>query len=444
MAKVEFVVPSVLNRGQGEKKIPLEASDLQDAFSKISEQMGDDFKRRVFDHNGRPRSLINIYVNGKNMRFSGGMTMQLKNGDSVYILPAVAGGAELTSEELQRYSRQVMLEEIGFEGMEKLRSAKVCVVGAGGIGNPVITQLVAMGVGKLRIVDRDVIEVTNLHRQHLYTDDDIGRVKVEVAAERLRKLNPGIEIEPVPTSVTKFTAEGIVKGFDIVIDALDSVDARYALNDACIKHNIPLIYAGAIGVTGSVSTILPNNSACLRCMFPELKEEEMPACSTEGVHPSVLYLVAGIQVSEAIKIITGQQPMLVNRLLYIDLNELSFDRVQMFRQDECPACGTARKESNLVASQLIIEELCGRDRGKRTWTVTPAEPAPISLPSIIKNAESLGYQVKTRGNLGITAVNSGRMSVSFLSSGAATIVGAKDEEDAIKIYKTFVDGTAAN
>lgn len=444
MAKVEFVVPSVLNRGQGEKKIPLEASDLQDAFFKISEQMGDDFKRRVFDHNGRPRSLINIYVNGKNMRFSGGMTMQLKNGDSVYILPAVAGGAELTSEELQRYSRQVMLEEIGFEGMEKLRSAKVCVVGAGGIGNPVITQLVAMGVGKLRIVDRDVIEVTNLHRQHLYTDDDIGRVKVEAAAERLRKLNPGIEIEPVPTSVTKFTAEGIVKGFDIVIDALDSVDARYALNDACIKHNIPLIYAGAIGVTGSVSTILPNNSACLRCMFPELKEEEMPACSTEGVHPSVLYLVAGIQVSEAIKIITGQQPTLVNRLLYIDLNELSFDRVQMFRQDECPACGTARKESNLVASQLIIEELCGRDRGKRTWTVTPAEPAPISLPSIIKNAESLGYQVKTRGNLGITAVNSGRMSVSFLSSGAATIVGAKDEEDAIKIYKTFVDGTAAN
>jgi molybdopterin-synthase adenylyltransferase len=444
LAKVEFVVPSVLNRGQGEKKIPLEASDLQDAFSKISEQMGDDFKRRVFDHNGRPRSLINIYVNGKNMRFSGGMTIQLKNGDSVYILPAVAGGAELTSEELQRYSRQVMLEEIGFEGMEKLRSAKVCVVGAGGIGNPVITQLVAMGVGKLRIVDRDVIEVTNLHRQHLYTDDDIGRVKVEAAAERLRKLNPGIEIEPVPTSVTKFTAEGIVKGFDIVIDALDSVDARYALNDACIKHNIPLIYAGAIGVTGSVSTILPNNSACLRCMFPELKEEEMPACSTEGVHPSVLYLVAGIQVSEAIKIITGQQPTLVNRLLYIDLNELSFDRVQMFRQDECPACGTARKESNLVASQLIIEELCGRDRGKRTWTVTPAEPAPISLPSIIKNAESLGYQVKTRGNLGITAVNSGRMSVSFLSSGAATIVGAKDEEDAIKIYKTFVDETAAN
>ena len=166
LAKVEFVVPSVLNKGQGEKKLSIEGSDLHDAFVKVSEQMGDDFRRRVFDHNGKPRSLINIYINGKNIRFrSGGTSAQLNEGDSIYILPAVAGGTELTSEELQRYSRQVMLEEIGFEGMEKIRSAKVCVVGAGGIGNPVSTQLVAMGVNKLRIVDRDVIEVTNLHRR---------------------------------------------------------------------------------------------------------------------------------------------------------------------------------------------------------------------------------------------------------------------------------------
>ncbi|MEO9321069.1 MAG: ThiF family adenylyltransferase [Nitrososphaera sp.] len=444
MAKVEFTVPSVLNKGQGEKKLSLEAADLQEAFTKVSDQMGEDFKRRVFDLNGKPRSLINIYINGKNMRFGGGMAAQLKDGDTVYILPAVAGGAELTSDELQRYSRQVMLEEIGFDGMEKIRSAKVCVVGAGGIGNPVITQLAAMGVGKIRVVDRDVIEVTNLHRQHLYTDDDIGRVKVEAAAERLRKLNPTVEIEPVPTSVTKYTAEGIVKGFDIVIDALDSVDARYALNDACIKFNIPLIYAGALGMLGSATTILPNKSACLRCIFPALNEDDMPACSTEGVHPSILYIVSGVQVSEAVKIITGQQPSLVNKLLYIDLNELSFERVQMFRQEEdCPACGSGAKTPQVAAKELIIEELCGRDRGKRTWTVTPTDPVPVNLVGIIKNAESLGYQVRTRGSLGITATNSGKLlSVSFLSSGAATIVGAKDEEDAVSIYKTFVNSSS--
>ena len=447
MAKVEFTVPSVLNKGQGEKKLSLEALDLQEAFAKVSDQMGEDFKRRVFDLNGKPRSLINIYINGKNMRFGGGgISSPLKDGDTVYILPAVAGGAELTSDELQRYSRQVMLEEIGFDGMEKIRGAKVCVVGAGGIGNPVLTQLAAMGVGKLRIVDRDVIEVTNLHRQHLYTDDDIGRVKVEAAAERLRKLNPTVEIEPVPTSVTKYTAEEIVRGSDLVIDALDSVDARYALNDACIKLNIPLIYAGALGMLGSVTTILPNKSACLRCIFPALNEDEMPACSTEGVHPSILYIVAGVQVSEAVKIITGQKPSLVDKLLYIDLNELSFERVQMFRQEEdCPSCGRGAAAELLSAKELIIEELCGRDRGKRTWTVTPSAPVPVNLGGIVKNAESLGYQVKTRGSLGITATNSGRLSVSFLSSGAATIVGAKDEEDAVTIYKTFVSsGQGAN
>src|SRR5919109_2862754 len=440
MAKVEFVIPSVLNKGSGEKKISLESSDLQDALNKVSDQMGEDFKLKVFDLNGKPRALINIYVNGKNMRFSSnGMTMSLNDGDSIYILPAVAGGAELTTNDMQRYSRQIMLEEIGFIGMEKLRSAKVCVVGVGGIGNPVVTQLTAMGVSKLRIVDRDVIEISNLHRQHLYAEDDIGKVKVEAAAQQLKKMNTAVEIEAVPTSVTQYTAEGIVEGFDVVIDALDSIDARYALNDACIKHNIPLIYAGALGMLGSVCTILPNKTACLRCMFPALEEDDMPTCSTEGIHPSILYLVGGIQASEAVKIITGQKPALVNNLLYVDLNELSFERIQMSRQQECPSCGIERKESKLVANELIIEELCGRDRGKRTWTVTPTEPTPINLSAIIKNAESLGYNVKTRGSLGITAVNSGRMSVSFLSSGAATIVGAKDKEDAVKIYKTFVE-----
>lgn len=445
MARVEFIIPSVLNRGAGEKKISLEASNLHDAFTKISDSMGEDFKRRVFDLNGKPRALINIYINGKNMRFStDGMAKSLSDGDSVYILPAVAGGAKLTNEDLQRYSRQIMLEEIGFTGMEKLRDSKICVIGIGGIGNPIVTQLTAMGIGKLKIVDRDVIEISNLHRQHLYTENDIGKVKVEVAVERLKGINPTVEIEAVPVSVSKYTAESIIKGFDVVIDALDSIDARYALNDACIKFGIPFIYAGALGMLGSVCTILPNKSACLRCIFPALAEDDMPTCSTEGVHPSILYLVSGVQVSETIKIITGQQPTLVNKLLYIDLNELSFDKIHVFRQEECPSCGSKKEieEVKLIAQQqLIIEELCGRDSGKRTYTVTPSElSSPISLIGIVKNAEALGYQVKTRGNLGITAIsnNAGKLSVSFLTSGAATIVGAKDEEDALSIYNTFV------
>jgi molybdopterin-synthase adenylyltransferase len=447
MAIVEFTIPSVLNKGAGEKKISLDAKNLDDAFTKLSDQMGEDFKRRVFDLNGKPRALINIYINGKNMRFKNdGMTTSLADGDSVYILPAVAGGADLSSEDFQRYSRQIMLEEIGFTGMEKIREAKVCVIGTGGIGNPVVTQLTAMGIGKLKIVDRDVVEISNLHRQHLYCDKDVGKVKVEVAADRLRAMNPAVEIEAAPLSVTKYTAENIIAGFDVVIDALDSIDARYALNDACVKFNTPFIYGGALGVVGSICTILPNKSACLRCIFPALSEDDMPTCSTEGVHPSILYLVAGIQVSEAIKIIMGQQPTLENRLLYIDLNELSFDKIKVSRQNECPSCGIKNKkeEPMLVVKQLIVEELCGRDNGKRTYTVSPSKllSSPISLVGIAKNAESVGYYVKTKGNLGLTAISNktGHLSVSFLSSGAATIVGAKDEQDAVSIYRSFTNG----
>lgn len=486
MAKIEFVVPSVLNKGGGEKKLSLDAVSLQDAFSKVSSQMGDDFKRKVFDLNGKPRPLINVYVNGKNTRFAGnGMTRSLSDGDSIHILPAVAGGGEITREDMQRYSRQIMLEEIGFTGMEKLRNAHVSVIGVGGIGNPVVTQLTAMGIGKLKIIDRDVIEISNLHRQHLYTEEDIGKVKVEAALERLRKLNPQVEIEAVPTSVTTYTVESLVKGSDVVIDALDSIEARYALNDACIKQNIPLIYAGALGMVGSVCTILPNKTACLRCMFPALEEDEMPTCSTEGVHPSILYLVGGIQVSEAVKMIIGQQPSLANTLLYVDLTDLSFEKIQMSRYDGCPSCGSKKielattvtgnsqestqaggklEDSGIVQQEqktlvqeekrLIIEELCGRDMGKRTFTITPTHQfssEPIDLAAVIRNVETTGYKVKTRGNLGVTAIsgnddkdstntNSSTISVSFLTSGAATIVGAKSEHEALAIYQTFMDG----
>lgn len=444
MTSIEFIIPSVLMKGSGEKKIPLDAIDLQDAFTKVTEQLGQDFKRKVLDLNGKPRSLINIYINGKNMRFSNdGMAMKLNNGDSIYILPAVAGGSELKNEDLQRYSRQIMLEEIGFVGLEKLRKAKVCVVGIGGIGNPVVTQLTAMGIGKLKIVDRDIIEISNLHRQHLYTENDIGRVKVEAAKEKLQQINSGVEIEALPNSVTKYTAESIVKGFDIVVDALDSIDARYALNDACVKLNIPFIYAGALGMLGSICTIIPNKTACLRCIFPALAEDDMPTCSTEGVHPSILYLVGGIQVSEIVKIILGEKPTLENKLLYIDLNDLSLEKVSVFRQEECSSCGIKRIDKDQLETQdLIIEELCGRDRGKRTYTVTPAQiSSSLNLIGIEKSAERLGYTIKTKGELGLTIMtsNSDNLSISFMTSGAATIVGAKSEDEALSIYKSFVN-----
>lgn len=235
MANIKFTIPSVLNKGGGEKKIDLAATTLSEAFTKISEQLGDEFKRRVLNPDGSPRSLINIYVNGKNMRFSGGMGTALNDGDEIYVLPAVAGGSELSSKDLERYSRQVMLEEIGYEGQIKLKKSKACVVGVGGLGNPIVARLVAMGIGTIRIVDRDVIEISNLHRQTMFDESDVGQIKVEVAAKKLKKMNSEVIIEALPVSVNDYTALDVVEGCDVVIDALDSVNARYSLNKACIK-----------------------------------------------------------------------------------------------------------------------------------------------------------------------------------------------------------------
>ena len=436
MASIKFTIPSVLNKGGGEKKVDISAATLSEAFAKISQNMGDEFQRRVLNSDGTPRSLINIYINGKNMRFSGGMQAVLKDGDEVYILPAVAGGSELSSKDLERYSRQVMLEEIGYEGQLKLKNAIICVVGIGGLGNTIATRLVAMGVGKLRIVDRDVVELSNLHRQTMFDEFDIDQVKVEAAAKKLQKMNSDVQIEPLAVSVNDYTAFDIVEGCDVVIDALDSVNARYSLNKACVKKNIPFVTGAAVGVLGQVFTILPNKTACYHCIFPSLDEDSMPTCSTEGVHPSILSIIGGIEVAEAVKIITGKKPSLANKLLYVDLANLEFSSSTFTKVEECPVCGSGKAEEP-PKKELIIEELCGRNRGKRTFSVTPTKKVDLDIEKITSAAATNGFKVNNQGQMGLS-VSSDSIFASFLKSGSAVIVGTKDEDDAVKLYKTLL------
>ncbi len=436
MPNITFTIPSVLNKGGGEKKLQISAISLLESFNKISENMGDDFKRRVLNDDGTPRSLINIYINGKNARFSGGMETALKDGDEIYILPAVAGGSELSSKDVDRYSRQIMLEEIGYQGQLKLREAKACVVGVGGLGNPITTRLVAMGIGKLRIIDRDVIELSNLHRQTMFDESDVGQVKVEVAAKKLKKLNPDVEIESLPISINDYTAIDAVEGCDVVIDALDSVNARYALNKACVEKKIPFVTGAAVGVSGQAFTILPHQSACYSCMFPALDEDSMPTCSIEGVHPSILSVIGGIEVAEAVKIILGKKPSLSDKILHVDLENLDFVMTRTFKAEECPVCGNGKVVST-PKEELIIEELCGRNRGKRTFSITPTQKFEIDSEKITTLAKDLKFRVENQGELGLS-MRTDYFSVSFMKRGSAVIVGSKDENDAVLLYKKLL------
>jgi molybdopterin-synthase adenylyltransferase len=437
MANITFTIPSVLNQSGGEKKTKISSNSLTDAFVKISEIMGDDFKRRVLEGDGTPRSLINIYINGKNAKFASGMETPLNDGDEVYILPAVAGGSkELSPKELDKFSRQVMLEEIGYGGQLKLKNAKVCVVGTGGLGHPIISRLATMGVGTLRIVDRDVIELSNLHRQMMFDEDDVGQVKVEVAAKKLQKLNPDCKIESLAVSVNDYTALEVIEGCDVVVDALDSVNARYALNKACVEFEIPFVTGAAVGTSGQAFTVLPKKSACYYCMFPELDEDTMPTCSIEGVHPPILSIIGAIEVSEAVKLILGKTPNLSERILHIDLENLDFNSTKTFRAEECPICGTGKLKIE-EKQELILEELCGRNRGKRTYSITPTEIFDLNVSSVTAIAKEKGFLVENLGDLGLS-MRTNDLSVNFMKRGSAVVVGSKDESDAISLYKSLL------
>ena len=455
---ITFIIPSVLNPGgSGEEKIPINVSSLSDAFAKIVELCGPDFARRVMEPDGKtPRQLINVYVNGKNAKFAGGMNMTLQNGDEVYILPAVAGGSssssvsqvsELDEKDMERFSRQVMLEQIGYTGQLKLKQARVCVVGSGGLGNPICIRLATMGVGYLRIIDRDTIELTNLHRQVLFDDGDIGKSKVEVAARKLRALAPDCDIDPLPMSVSDANATDAIRGCDVVVDALDSVNARYALNQACVKLGIPFVTGAAVGVSGQVFTVLPKKSACYYCMFPDLNEDEMPTCSIEGVHPSILSVVGGIEVSETINIIMGKEPTLSERILHIDIEEMDFNKTRTFRAAECPVCGDdAAQSKNMVSEndpktqELVLEELCGRNRGKRTFAITPPVSFDVDFNALSNIARQKGFLVENQGELGLS-IRTVDFSVSVMKTGSAVVVGAKDQEDATNLYNDLIKNT---
>jgi adenylyltransferase/sulfurtransferase len=306
----------------------------------------------------------------------------------------------------------------------------------GGLGNPITTRLVAMGVGKLRIIDRDVIELSNLHRQTMFDESDVGQIKVEVAAKKLKKLNPDVEIEALAISINDYTALDAIEGCDVVIDALDSVNARYALNNACVQKNIPFVTGAAVGVSGQAFTILPHQSACYSCMFPALDEDSMPTCSIEGVHPSILSVIGGIEVAEAVKILLGKRPSLSEKILHVDLENLDFTMTRTFKAEECPVCGTGKVESS-PKEEFIIEELCGRNRGKRTFSITPTQKFEIDVEKISSLAKDLKFRVENQGDLGLS-MRTDDFSVSFMKRGSAVIVGPKDEGDAVLLYKKLV------
>jgi molybdopterin/thiamine biosynthesis adenylyltransferase len=246
----------------------------------------------------------------------------------------------LSESELERYSRQLVLPEWSGEAQERLKSASAIVVGAGALGSPAATYLAAAGIGRLGIVDEDVVELSNLHRQPLHFSPDVGRQKAENAALKLGVLNPEVGVDPYPVRIDAQNAAAIVMGADVVVDCSDSFATRYVVNDACCAQRVPLVEAGVLGFDGLVLSIRPGESACYRCAFPtEPPPGSVPSCREAGVLGATAGVVGSIQALEAIKLLTGVGEPLTDRILQVDARSMEQTIVSTTRRPDCPACG---------------------------------------------------------------------------------------------------------
>ncbi len=323
---------------------------------------------------------------------------------------------ELTNHELDTYSRQIVLVDIGYDGQLKLRNAKVCLMGVGGLGSPVATKMVGMGIGHLRFVDRDIVSRSDLHRQHLYDAESLGRPKVEVAYEKLSRLNPDVTLEPVPESLNSANAEELISGMDIVIDGLDHPEPRYIVNRVCNKLKIPYIFGAAIEAFGNVSTILPGQTFCLECFMPDLKNEDLPVCGLVGVHPSAIGIVSSVQVYEAARVLMGQEPKLYNKLLYLDLREFEFNILDIPSLESCKVCGIEPDGAPMAVTDRFFEETCARD-GRRNFVISPQKRIDLDMDKLGAVLKDRSLLIKASGRLGITFEKSDQLTACILKSG---------------------------
>lgn len=348
---------------------------------------------------------------------------------------------ELSMKQLETYSRQIVLDDIGYSGQQKIRRARVCVLGLGGLGSPTVQKLVAMGVGYLRIVDRDVVSRSDLHRQTLYDVDSLGIPKVEVAGKKLCRLNPDVDLDPIPASLNSRNVDTFLKDIDVVVDGFDRIGPRYIVNRACQKLKIPYIFGSAIEYYGNVSSIIPRKTACLECFYPGLEDDALPKCAVVGVHPSVTGVVSSIQVLETINYVTGKPLRLENKLLYIDLKHLAFDTLIVAQRDSCPVCGSHPTGSPQTIQDKPVEETCARD-GRRVLVISPDEIREVDPKRLRSAIESHGMKIDVISHFGITFRNSQDVRMSILRSGVLIAQippkSAFSRDDVTKIYATLV------
>lgn len=371
---ITIAIPAPLRQfASGQTQIEVDAKTAGEALDVLT-STHTALRRHLFNDQNKLRNFVNVYLNDEDIRHASGPDTPVKDGDTLMIVPSIAGGSvieeevgqtlpELSNEEILRYSRHLIMPEVGMQGQRKLKAASVLMIGTGGLGAPLGMYLAAAGVGRIGIVDFDVVEESNLQRQIIHGSRDLGRRKVESARNRMRDINPHIEIETHETRVTSQNALSLFKNYDIIVDGTDNFPTRYLVNDACVLTGKPNVYGSIFRFEGQSSVFWAERGPCYRCLYPEPPPPGLvPSCAEGGVLGVLPGIVGAIQANETIKIILGAPDILVSRLLLFDAWAMKFREFKLRKDPNCPVCG-----DNPTITELIdYEEFCGLNAQQAT------------------------------------------------------------------------------
>lgn len=333
----------------------------------------------------------------------------------------------------ERYSRQIVFKGIGEEGQEKLGRSRVVVIGMGALGTVIANNLCRAGVGYLRLVDRDYVEISNLQRQAIYNEQDVREnlPKAVAAVEHLQKVNSEITLDPVVSDVNSSNIEQLIEGVDLVLDGTDNLETRFLINEACHKHRLPWIYGAALMSYGMTMNIIPGVTPCLRCIYKSIPAPgSRPTCSSAGVLSMITGIIGCLEASEALKILTGS-PGVRKNLFMIDVWDSTSHYVEIEIAPECPTCGQSRYDflGNLQGSYTT--SLCGRD----SVQVIPAGTGEVDFNALSEKLRSLGTVKHNRFILNFTV---GKLEISLFKDGRAIIKNVKDENAAKSVYSEYI------
>ena len=372
IANVRIHLPTPLRAyAESQSSVEVRAATVGEALRLLVDRH-DALRRHLYDEGGRLRRFVNVYRNDEDVRHLQREETPLRDRDTLTIVPSIAGGAPerkppswatgedglppLTQDELLRYSRHLILPEVGLEGQRKLKAASVLVIGAGGLGSPLALYLAAAGVGRLGLVDFDVVDASNLQRQILHGTSTVGKPKLESARARLRDLNPGVQVDGYQTTLTGDNALELIRPYDVVVDGTDNFPTRYLVNDACVLLGKPNVYGSIFRFEGQASVFDARIGPCYRCLYPDPPPPGLvPSCAEGGVLGVLPGVIGVIQAIETLKRILGIGDSLVGRLLIFDALDMKFRELQLKKDPECPICGDHPSIHELIDYQ----QFCG-------------------------------------------------------------------------------------